>query len=157
MSNPDEEDIDFVEERFIAHPMEEALGIEAGTTLSEYKPIQPAAVVEHEAYDDKDVSIEEKIEEVYAMAMSNAEVLSDEIERVEGKYKARMGEVAATMMNVALGAIREQSSIKQHKDKLKPGSGSVNGSNNTITNNNLVVANRNEILELLKKGKTESE
>ena len=131
--------------KFIEHPLEDALDIEPCTTLTEYVEVVPDVPIMHVAYDDKDSEIENKIEEVYSAAMNSANVLADEIEQVEGKYKARMGEVSATMLNVALGAIREKRQLKEHKDK----STTASGNGTKTVNNNLVVADRNEILRIL--------
>jgi hypothetical protein len=107
----------------------------------------PAVAVPMANYDAKDDEIEEKLEEIYTIAMDQVQTLGDEIERVEGKYKARMGEVSATMLNVALGAVREKSALKMHKDKLTPVAGSTGARtvNNTL---NVVTADRNELLRL---------
>lgn len=135
-------------EKTIEHPMEQVLDLEPGTTLVEYKEVIPEEPVEHVRYDDKDGEIEVKLEEIYTVAMTNVATISDEMERVEGKYKARVGEVSATMLNVALGAVREKRELKQHKDKLSVSQATA-AAGKTVTNNNLVVADRNEILRLL--------
>lgn len=133
-------------EKTINHPMEGILDLDPGTTIVEYKEAIPEDPVEHVRYDEKDGEIETKIEEIYTAAMSSVVTMSDEMERVEGKYKARMGEVSATMLNVALGAVREKRELKQHKDKLS--ASQVTAAKN-VTNNNLIVADRNEILRVL--------
>lgn len=133
-------------QKLIAHPLEIELGIEPGTTVVEYKEHIPAEIIQPPSYDEKDLEIEEKLEEIYTEAMGQVSTLGDEIERVEGKYKARIGEVSATMLNVALGAVREKSHLKQHKDKVVP-AGPVGGSH--TVNNNLIVADRNELLRLM--------
>ena len=134
-----------VKEKAIEHPMEDILDIDPGTTIVEYKEVLPAEIVPSPVYDTKDDEIEEKLEEIYTVAMGNVEVIADEMERVEGKYKARIGEVTATMLNVALGAVREKAQLKMHKDKLPKNGG---GGAQTV-NNNLVVADRNEIIRML--------
>lgn len=131
----------------IEHPMEEVLDLEPGTTIVEYKEILPAIPVKMPDYDAKDDEIETKLEEVYSSAMGNVATISDEMERVEGKYKARVGEVTAAMLNVALGAVREKSLLKQHKDKIAVDVASA-GTPRTL-NQNLIVADRNEILRIL--------
>jgi len=133
-------------EKTIDHPMEEVLDLDPGTTIVEYKEVIVEDPVEHVRYDEKDGEIETKIEEIYTGAMANVTTMSDQLERVEGKYKARMGEVSATMLSVALGAVREKRELKQHKDKL---SASQVAAAKTVTNNNLIVADRNEILRVL--------
>ena len=126
--------------------MEDALGLEPCTTVVEYKETVPAIPVSMPTYDEKDDEIETKLEEIYASAMGGVETVSDEIERVEGKYKARMGEVTAAMLNVALGAVREKRELKKHKDSLIVSAGDAGPK---TVNNNLVVADRNEIMRML--------
>jgi hypothetical protein len=132
---------------YTEHPMERLLDLEPCTTLTEYKEVVPDVPVEHVAYDEKDTEIETKIEEVYSLAIDAATVLSDEIESVEGKYKARMGEVSATMLNVALSAVREKRQLKEHKDKLT--GATRGGAGGKTVNNNLIVADRNELLRMM--------
>jgi hypothetical protein len=134
-------------EKIVEHPLEDVLDITPCTTVVEYTETVPAVAVPMANYDAKDDEIEEKLEEIYTIAMDQVQTLGDEIERVEGKYKARMGEVSATMLNVALGAVREKSALKMHKDKLTPVAGSTGARtvNNTL---NVVTADRNELLRL---------
>lgn len=132
-------------EKYIEHPLEDVLDIDSGTTVVEYKEALPAEVIPMPNYDQKDDEIEGKLEEIYTVAMEQVQVISDETERVEGKYKARMGEVTATMLTVALGAVREKSALKMHKDKI---SGAAISGPSTV-NNNLILADRNEILRAL--------
>ncbi len=136
-------------EKTIDHPLEDAFDIEPGSTIIEYTETVPQPLADSNMYDDKDNDIEDRLEEIYATAMAQAVSVSDELERVEGKYKARISEVTATMLNVALSAVRERREMKQHKDKLVVGrNGSTNTTTNT-TNNNLVVADRNELLKMI--------
>jgi hypothetical protein len=137
----------------IEHPMEQVLDIEPGTTVVEYHEMLPAEIVQMPDYDKKDAEIEEKIEEVYTAAMGNVATVADEMERVEGKYKARIGEVTAAMLNVALGAVREKRELKMHKDKVAIEVSQ--GGNPRTVNNNLVVADRNEILRILADKKSQ--
>lgn len=134
-----------IKHKVIEHPLEEIFDIEPSTTMVEYKEMIPAEVIEMPNYDKKDDEIEGKLEEIFSVAMTQVAVISDELERVEGKFKARMGEVTATMLNVALGAVNSKAALKMHKDKLGP----VAGSGSHTVNNNLIVADRNEILRAL--------
>ena len=105
-------------DKLVTHPLEEAFGIEPGTTVSEVIVAVPDEVSVMPDYDQKDIEIEAKLEEIYATAMGQVVIISDELDRVEGKFKARMGEVTATMLNVALSAVHEKTILKVHKDKL---------------------------------------
>lgn len=135
-----------IKQKLIEHPLEDVFDIEPSTTMVEYKEVVPAEVVEMPNYDKKDDEIEGKLEEIFSVAMTQVATISDEMERVEGKFKARMGEVSATMLNVALGAVNSKAQLKMHKDRLGPTGGS--GTPHTV-NNNLIVADRNEILRAL--------
>lgn len=132
-------------EKAIEHPLEEILDITPRSTVVEYTESLPAEVVAMPNYDQKDDEIEQKLEEIYSLAMDQVQTLGDEIERVEGRHKARMGEVSATMLNVALGAVREKRSLKEHKDKIKPAGTGPQTVNNTL---NVVTADRNELLRM---------
>lgn len=134
-------------EKLIEHPLEEVFDLDAGTTMVEYSEVLPAEVVAMPNYDQKDDEIEGKLEEIYTTAMGQVAVIGDEMERVEGRFKARIGEVTATMLNVALGAVREKSVLKMHKDKLTPAQQAA--STPHTVNNNLIVADRNELLRLM--------
>jgi hypothetical protein len=143
-----------IEERFIDHPMEAVLGLESNTTITEYKEIIPEIPIDIPQYDVKDDEIELKLEEIYGLALGTMSMVSDEIERVEGKYKSSLAETTTQLLTVALGAVREKSLLKQHKDKLLVANNKLTqkGLGHVTTNNNLIVANRNEILKALADG-----
>lgn len=129
------------------HPMEEVLDLPSGSTLVEYTAVEPTPLTQHPTYDLKDTEIENQLETIYTTAMGTASTINDTMEQVEGKYKARVGEVTATMLNVALAAVREKAQLKMHKDKLATTTKAA-GTPGTV-NNNLVVADRNEIIKML--------
>ncbi len=136
-------------EKPIVHPMEEVLGIEEGTTVAEFEEIVPSIPIPAPEYDAKDEEIEGKLEEIYAFAMAKVGAVADQIDLVEGKYKARLGEVTATMLQVALGAVREKREHKKHKDTHSLHTVEAT-TPRKITQNNLVVS-RNELLDMLRK------
>lgn len=132
----------------IEHPLEDILEIEPGTTMTTRAEILPAPTsIVLADYDEKDTEIEEKLDEIYQSAMGQAESIGDQIEVVEGKYKARVGEVSASMLTVALGAVREKRELKQHKDKFTLSSRT--GDNPRTVNNNLILTHK-EMLDLVK-------
>lgn len=140
------------EEKFISHPMEDVLGIEANTTITEFREIIPETPVDMPFYDEKDDEIEHKLEEIYGLALGTASLVTDELERVEGRYKASLGETATQSLNIALGAVREKRMMKEHKDKLQLQQAKSKIPGSVTNNNNLIVANRNEILKMLSDG-----
>lgn len=129
------------------HPMENLLDIEEGSTMVPAIQRNTDLVVDVQ-YDDKDVEIEEQFQEVYDLALEAFEAQSAEAELVEGKYKARNGEIAAQYLNTALNAAKEKSSQKMHKDKTTLAANKVT-SPTGMTQNNLIVGDRNDILKTL--------
>jgi len=131
-----------------SHPMEDILDIEPGTTIAT-KIERTTELVVSEEYDDKDSEIEEQMQEVYDSAMGAFEGQMDEAELVEGKYKARNGEVAVQFLNTALNAAKEKSSLKQHKDKISIDKGKMSAGN---ASTGKIVADFNDILRSVIKG-----
>lgn len=133
-------------ENSIEHPLEKVFGIEAGTTMLPTIVRTTELAVVH-TYDEKDVEVEGQFQEVYDAAMGAFESQMQEAELVEGKYKARAGEVSVQFLNTALEAARSKSTMKQHKDKIM--ATTVSRPPGTV-NNNLIVADRNDLLRNLK-------
>ena len=131
-------------EKPIHHPLEEVFEIEEGTTIVPHIERSTELVI-HEEYDKKDTELEEQFQEVYDAALGAFEGQMDEAELVEGKYKARNGEVAVQFLNAALAAAREKAGMKKHKDKLAVDKSKA-GTPKTL-NQNLIVADRNDLLK----------
>ena len=131
----------------INHPMENILDIEEGTTMMPAVKRTTELVVSGQ-YDDKDDEIDEQYQEVYDLSLEAFEQQSQEAELVEGRYKARNGEIAAQYLNIALNAAKEKGSLKGNKDKLSLAAEKVTSGSRT-TNNNLIVGDRNDILKTL--------
>jgi hypothetical protein len=128
----------------IEHPMEEVLDIEPGSTLVPTLPSRNTELVLAEEYDDKDKEIEEQFQEVYDLALDAYEQQAADAEAVEPKYRARNQEVAVQYLNTALNAAKEKAGQKQIKDKL---ANDRKATGPKTVNNNLVVADRNELLK----------
>lgn len=135
----------------IEHPLEEIFDIETGTTLVPHTE-KTTELVSIDEYDNKDVEIEDQFQEVYDNALSAFEDLSAEVEVVEGKYKARMMEVANQSLSTALAAAKEKSNMKQGKDKNAI---TKNKLGVKTVNNNLIVADRNDLLKSFMAKKAE--
>lgn len=136
-------------ETLVEHPMEGVLDIYPGSTVHQAMERQTSDISETttEAYDNKDTEIETQFQEVYDAAMDAYDSQMNTSESVEGRYAARNGEVAVQFLNAALNAAKEKSNVKQHKDKLSIARGKLTGAG--TTNNNLIVADRNDILKAL--------
>lgn len=137
-------------DKTIAHPLEETFNIQEHTTLVPYKEVS-TTLVKHEPYDEKDNEIEEQLQTLYDMSIEAYENQQDESDIIEGKYKARNGEVAVQYLRLALDAVNSKTQLKMHKDgvELQKKTGGGQGT----TNNNLIV-DRNTILRMLKERST---
>lgn len=130
----------------VEHPLEQVFEIEKGTTLMP-TVVRSTEIVAAETYDDKDNEIEGQFQEVYDAAMGAFESQFQETELIEGKYKARSGEVAVQFLNAALQAAQSKSQLKQHKDKITLDLNSKTAPK--TVNNNLIVGSQADILDRL--------
>lgn len=131
----------------VAHPMEDIFDIEECTTVVERVDTIPTELVAIDQYDVKDNEIEKQFQEVYDAAMTAFETTSESVMQVEPKFRARNEEVAVQYLTAALGAAREKALLKQHKDKVTITKAKATAPG--TVNNNLIVADRNEILKQL--------
>ena len=130
-----------------AIPLEETFEVEPYVTQGNVMEYEEKDNIVGESYDEKDKSLDEEFNNVYVKALDAYSSLSEELEFVEGKYKARVGEVSNQFLNTALNAAKEKANLKGHKDNL------VMKETNKTTNNNLFVGNHEELLKLLKDTK----
>lgn len=138
----------------IEHPMEEILDIEPGTTIATVVERNTELVVADE-FDAKDQEIEGQMQEVYEAAMEAFEDQCNDNQVIEPKYRARNQEVAVQFLNAALNAAKEKSTLKQHKDKLAVAQARAVGPK--TLNQNLIVADRNDILKHIMNGDQKDE
>lgn len=135
------------EKRKVQHPIEDIFNISSGSTEIVVETTKPSLeLVPHESYDGKDVEIEKKLEQIANAALDGYDsqvLIVEDLE--EPKFAARNMEVANALLATALGAVKEISEIKKHKDKL---AAQVNKPPKTV-NQNLIVGSRNEILKRL--------
>ena len=137
-----------------SHPLEEMLNIEEGTTMVPSSKRSTDMVVKAE-YDEKDDEIDEQFQEVYDLALDAFEAQAQEAELVEGKYKARNGEIAAQYLNTALAAAREKSDLKQGKDKLAIAANKLKPGD--VGDGKKIIADFSEILRAVQVEKEKSE
>lgn len=128
------------------HPLESVFGIESGTTVAIYTEREPTPSMEYEGFDDKDHEIEQQFQDVYNIALQSFDSVTENVDTVEGKYVARVHEVAANYLNVALAAAKEKKELKQSKDKLEKMTKNLKGG---TTNNNIIVSHT-DILDMVK-------
>ena len=138
-------------DKTVTHPMEYFLNIEEGSTPLVTIEQRSTELVIAPEFDEKDKEIEEQFQEVYDAAMTVFETQCQGFELIESQYRARSQEVAAQFLNTALAAAKEKSNMKQHADKLAILK--VKASTPNTVNQNLIVADRNELLKRI-MGKT---
>ena len=128
-------------EKVISLPMEDFLNIESESTILT-RMERETELSKAPEYDEKDNEIEIGYQEIADKAINGYELLVDEIETVEGKFKARLSEVAVQHLNTALAAVNAKAKLKEHKDKIikKANSGAK-------TINNTLIINREELLD----------
>lgn len=145
MSNDDKKKVTKV----IEHPLEEYFDIERGTTEVEVYE-REGELVNARDYDDKDREIDEQFQEIYDSAMDGYDLLAEELHKVEGRYKARVGEVSVQHLNAALNAADRKAKLKEHKDKLE--SKKTSGPSSVTNHNTLIVDDRSALLKQLREG-----
>lgn len=130
------------------HPLEKLLNLPIGSTevvVVEHK----TELVKHEDYDIKDAEIEEDYQQIYDKAISGHELLEEQIESSEGKYAARIGEVSAQHLSIALNAAAAKAKLKEHKDKIKAREKTTGPK---VQNNTVVVTSTTELVRMLSGG-----
>jgi hypothetical protein len=134
--------------KIIDHPLEEFFDIESKSTEIEVFQ-RDQELIPHADYDEKDKEIEHQFEEIYDSAMDGFELMAEEMQKVEGRYMARMGEVSVQHLNVALNAASSKAKLKEHKDKLEKSNSK--GTSSKVVNNTLIVDDRSALLDQLRK------
>lgn len=134
-------------ERTIHHPIEDVLGIEPGTTVMEAVEDMNFPMVVDPVYDDKDVEIENQFQDVYVEAKTTFTTLTDDLEVMDPRFRARTAEVAVQFLNTALLAAKEKLNQKQNKDKIAVDLSQVGPK--TIHQNLNIIADRNQILRAM--------
>lgn len=105
-----------------------------------------AAPVDHK--DEDDLMIEKKIDEVYDAAITAFKNQNAYLEVIEPRYAARNAEVAANYLNIALAAANSRSRAKV--DRKRANATFVPYANaGGKTTNNILIADRNEILKMI--------
>ncbi len=146
-------------------PMERILNLPDGSTELPYTKIatrEDDEVLEGELIDDVnehqndtdeiDTKIlqEEAVQQYDDIYNASLEIFNTQIELINNcdpKYASRLSEVANQFLNTALSASKLKYEV--HKNNMQSKK-KVQNINNTVTNNNLITADRNEILKMLK-------
>jgi hypothetical protein len=149
MKHPLAETFDLAEgDTFNSDPLE-------GTDLTNidrdpYAAVPASAVAKPYEDDAEDKEINGKIDEIYGAAMEAYQNQTAFVEILEPRYAARNAEVAANYLNTALNAVSLKAKVKNEKRKVGQ-AGFIPYANQTT--NNVVVADRNQLLRMMTEGK----
>lgn len=122
--------------------IEEEYGV-AEQQKQDTAPTEPP--VDHKDADD--VLIEQRIDEIYTVAIDAFKAQQEYLEVIEPRYAARNAEVAANYLNIALSAVNSRSKAKT--DRKRANQSFVPYANGGKTTNNVLIADRNEILKMI--------
>jgi hypothetical protein len=133
-------------DKTITSPLEDIFDIEAGTTERALQ-IVPAST-EMTAIDDaEEEQIATQLSTVYSYALDAFEQQTANVQTIDPKYAARTAEVAAQYLNIALNAVNTRVSNRDRREKRK--GGRIESQNADTINNNIIVADRNELLRMM--------
>ena len=159
-----------------SHPLEDVFGITAGSTFKEdsiadtpnereTNLVDPTSgeVITRKVSDvtSSDIDREERLEDlhidgqleaIHDAALVAFEQQSRMSQEVDPKFSARNAEVAAQYLNIALGAVNSRVDSKFKRNKIRIAR-EISGAPTTV-NQNVIVADRNDVLRAL-LGKTE--
>lgn len=138
-----------MEQALTTNRLEDIFGIESGTTISTIQPQSSEIVTTNDMdtsslINEEDREVSQQLKTVYGYAIDAFETQTQMVLEVDPKFAARNAEVAAQYLNIALNSINTRADIRHKKLKLK-----ADGTNPNTVNNNLIVADRNEILKML--------
>lgn len=96
--------------------------------------------------DAEDVANDQKIDEVYDLAITAYKQQTAMVEIIDPKFAARNAEVAANFLNIALNAATSKAKIKTDRKRV----GMFNpAANANKTTNNVIVASQEDILKMI--------
>lgn len=98
--------------------------------------------------DLEDLEISSKIDSVYDKAIDAFDEQSAYIQVIEPRYAARNAEVAAGFLKIALDAVATRANVKRDKKKNAQ---FIPFNNTGSGNQNVIVADRNELLKMMNK------
>jgi hypothetical protein len=138
----------------LQHPLESVFGMEEGTidieqeyAVAEQAQTAPLTEAPLDVKDEDDKLIEQRLDDVYEMALQTFQNQTAYTEIIEPRYAARNAEVAANYLNIALAAANSRAKVKS--DRKRANQAFVPYANGGKTTNNLVIASREEVLRMI--------
>lgn len=138
----------------IKHPLDDVFNIDNSEMDIEKEyamanvPVQAVpAEAPQDVKDEDDILVEKRIDEVYDAAITAFNNQTAYTEIIEPRYAARNAEVAANYLNIALAAANSRAKVKV--DRKRANQSFVPYNPGGKTTNNIIVANREEILKMI--------
>lgn len=138
----------------IRHPLEDVFNIESGSlepTQYDIVDVQPhqQAAQPPTPKDEDDSVIDKRFDAIYDAAVQAYENQTAFTEIVDPKFAARNAEVSANFLTIALAAVNSKAKTKSDRQRTAAAVKTPQGS----TTNNILVANREEILRMIADGR----
>lgn len=136
----------------LVNPLDKLFDIERqdDNQIQEYEQITEGELAEmaeppaQEEQDEDDKIIDERIDAIYDAALETFQQQTEYTQIIEPRYAARNAEVAASYLTIALNAVATRAKVKGDR---KRNSAFVPYANKT--QNNVVVASREEIMRMI--------
>lgn len=133
-----------IDELFDFDKSEETNEVQEYEQVTEGELAEMAAPPEEEVKDEEDVEIDAKIDAIYDAALETFQQQTEYTQIIEPRYAARNAEVAASYLTIALNAAATRAKVKGERKRqaaFVPYAGK--------TQNNVVVASREEIMRMI--------
>lgn len=97
----------------------------------------------------EDLHIDGQLENIHVAAMEAYTKQTRMMDEVDPRFAARTGEVAAQYLSIALSATNSRVDAKFKRQKVRIAKAAAGTPDSVITNNNLIVGDRNDVLKAL--------
>lgn len=143
------------------HPLDETFGIASASEIIDVENTAHGVVPAEDTYvtttaqainpqgyqdDEEDKKISAKIDDVYDKSLDAFNELTAYTQIIEPRYAARNAEVAAGYLKIALDAASTRAKVKSEKNKS---AAFIPFSNQNSGTQNIVVADRNDLLKMM--------
>ncbi len=132
----------------MGHPLDSVFDVEKNATISNIQGRDIELFDENEDR-NKDTEIDGQLDEVYDIALQAFNTQNELTQSIDPRYSARNAEVGAQYLRIALDAAAQKSNKLINNKKLRGSKGQSYIENNGTINNNIIVADRNQILQML--------
>jgi hypothetical protein len=131
----------------ISSPLEDIFDIESGTTEKALQLVpQSAEMASIDETEETEIAVQ--LNTVYNYALEAFEQQTANVQTIDPKFAARTAEVAAQYLNIALSAVNTRVSNRDRREKRK--GGKIENQNAENIQNNIIVADRNELLRMIR-------